>query len=130
MDKHSLRKTPLKREIVASLLNSKGPLSQADLIEALGATFENVDRVSVYRNLNQLKSVGLVHEVDVNSYVCCSHECDAHPHLLLFCLRCHRHQEVKDHRRIETLMDALGEFRFFGESQPLFLRGVCSSCAG
>ncbi|MBX3039405.1 MAG: transcriptional repressor [Bdellovibrionaceae bacterium] len=129
MDKHSMRKTPLKREIVCALMSEKGPLSQGELIQTLGTVFENVDRVSVYRNLNLLKAAGLVHEVDVNSYVCCSHECEAHPHLLFFCLKCHRHQEVKDHQKIDTLMSALGGFRFFGDNQPLFLRGICTSCA-
>ena len=128
LKKHALRKTPLKKEILAALLKSKTPLSQAELIGAVSGQLESVDRVSVYRNLNQLKEVGLVHEVDMNSYVCCSHECDEHPHLLFFCQRCHRHQEVKDHHQIDILMATLEKFQFFGEKQPLFLKGVCLNC--
>lgn len=128
LEKHSLRKTQLKKEILGVLLRSKKPLSQADLLVELGERLDSVDRVSVYRNLNQMKEVGLVHEVDMNSYVCCSHECDEHPHLLFFCQTCHRHQEVKDHAQIDTLMKTLSGFGFFGVNKPLFLKGVCSDC--
>ena len=128
LEKHSLRKTPIKKEILGALLQSKRPLSQAELLSALSERLESVDRVSVYRNINQMKDVGLVHEVDMNSYVCCSHECDEHPHLLFFCQSCHRHQEVKDHGQIDGLMKTLGGFGFFGIDKPLFIKGVCSGC--
>lgn len=103
-------------------------MTQGELIEALSRQQDLVDRVSVYRNLGALKGAGVLHEVDNNSYVFCSHECEAHAHLLLFCQVCHRHEEIKDHARIETVMKALAGLRFFGETQPLFFKGVCLNC--
>lgn len=128
LGKFSIRKTVLKREILVSLLKSKSPLSQGELIESLSGVLESVDRVSVYRNLNQLKAVGLIHEVEVNSYVCCSHECDAHPHLLFFCTSCEKHREVSDHVGIKNVMGALQPMGFFASSRPIYLRGICSQC--
>ncbi len=128
LQRHSLKKTQLRKNILLVLSQSKAPLSQASLISALSEELHSVDRVSVYRNLNQLKDLGIVHEVDVNSYVFCSHECESHAHLLLFCQKCHRHQEIKDHKRIESFMSALGHLQFFSNNEPIFLRGVCTRC--
>jgi Fe2+ or Zn2+ uptake regulation protein len=128
LEKHSLKKTPLRRRILLAFAEAKLALSQADLIAAISKDIEVVDRVSIYRNLANLKQAGVLHEVDSNSYVFCSHECESHAHLLLFCQKCHRHQEIKDHSRIRDFMAALGDFRFFGKKQPIFLRGVCTGC--
>ncbi|MBX3035244.1 MAG: transcriptional repressor [Bdellovibrionaceae bacterium] len=128
LEKHGLKKTPLRRLMLDVLSSASVPLSQADLIESLLSRVKNVDRVSVYRNLGQLKAAGLVHEVDTNSYIGCQHECEKHPHVLLYCQRCHKHREIKDHDGIRSMMEALGRMRFFGKSEPLFLKGTCSAC--
>ncbi len=129
LKKAGLKKTPLRRSILLALAEAKFSLSQADLIEIISKDLDVVDRVSIYRNLSHLKSAAVLHEVDSNSYVFCSHECEEHGHLLLFCQSCHRHQEVKDHSRINDFMLALGDFRFFGSKQPIFLKGICVACA-
>jgi len=129
LEKHSLKKTPLRRNILLAFSEAKATLSQAQLIEIVSKDMDAVDRVSIYRNLAHLKAAGVLHEVDSNNYVFCSHECEDHAHLLLFCQRCHKHQEVKDHERIDSFLSVLGGFRFFGKEQPVFLRGVCSGCA-
>lgn len=128
LDGHSLKKTPLRRNIVLAFTEAKSALTQAELIERLSEKMDVVDRVSIYRNLSSLKDAGVLHEVDANNYVFCSHECEQHAHLLLFCQKCHKHHEIKDHDRIQRFMLALGEFRFFGHKQPIFLKGVCGSC--
>lgn len=128
LEKHSLKKTSLRRNILLSFAEAKKALSQAELIEIISKELDIVDRVSIYRNLAHLKEAGILHEVSTNSYVFCSHECDEHVHLLLFCQNCHKHQEVKDHSRITSFLSVLGGFRFFGKTKPIFLRGICSSC--
>lgn len=128
LEKHGLKKTGLRRSILLAFAEAKSPLSQASLIEEISKGHGSVDRVSIYRNLSHLKENGVLHEVDANNYVFCSHECEDHAHLLLFCQKCHKHQEIKDHGRIGSFMSAIGRLRFFGKKQPIFLRGVCSSC--
>jgi len=128
LEKHVLKKTLLRRGILLALAEAQGPLTQAELIDRLSKNNLKIDRVSVYRNLSSLKDAGIIHEVDSNNYVFCSHECDAHAHLLLFCQRCYRHQEIKDHAKVSQFMQTLSGFRFFGKKQPLFLKGVCSGC--
>lgn len=128
LEKYSLKKTSLRRSVLMAFAREKKSLSQADLIEAVAKDLDVVDRVSVYRTLIRLKKVGILHEVEANNYVFCSHDCEEHAHLLLFCQKCHKHQEIKDHDRIDNFMASLGGFRFFDKSQPIFLRGTCSGC--
>lgn len=130
LEKHGLKKTPLRRQILLTFIKTKGAITQAELINSMLSNTKSVDRVSIYRNLNQLKAAGVLHEVEVNNYVFCSHECSEHAHLLLFCQKCHRHQEIKNHSRIEDFMSTLSEFKFFGKQQPIFLKGICSLCTG
>lgn len=129
LEQHSLKKTPLRRSILLAFVEARISLSQADLIEAISKDQEQVDRVSIYRNLVHLKDAGVVHEVDANNYVFCSHDCDSHGHLLLFCQQCHRYQEITDHGQIHAVNDVLGKFKFFGMDEPIFLRGVCLQCS-
>lgn len=129
LKRHHLKKTLLRRKILFAFLDARRPLTQADLIAALLRLGARVDRVSVYRNLSSLKDAGILHEVDANNYVYCSHDCDQHGHLLLFCQKCSRHQEIKDHDRIASLMVELNGLRFFSKQQPLFLKGTCASCS-
>lgn len=129
LKRHSLKKTALRRSILLAFLKAKGPLTQADLIETLSDLIATFDRVSVYRNLAHLKEAGILHELETNKYVFCSHECDSHGHLLLYCLRCQKHQEITDHPSIAQLMTAVGRFGFFSKGRSLFLKGVCSSCS-
>ena len=130
LDKSGLKKTTLRRRILATFLTTKTPLSQADLIQILVKRNFRVDRVSVYRNLAQLTDIGLIHELSFNQYVYCGHDCSDHGHLLMFCQNCQTHQEIKDHNKIESFMEALQEFHFFCDQNPIVLQGVCRSCSG
>lgn len=128
LERFSLKKTETRRRIISVFLSSKNSLSQADLLETLALHGENPDRVSIYRNLNQMKASGLIHEVDFNQYIACTHDCAEHPHLLLFCTNCQKHQEIKDHKKLNHLLRPLHDLHFFSQQLPLSIRGICESC--
>ncbi len=129
LQKHGLKKTNLRKMILMTFMKANGSLTQANLIEQLSEHISNFDRASIYRNLSCLKEAGVLHEVEVNNYVYCSHECDAHAHLLLYCKSCNKHQEIKNHSRIEEFVASLDVFQFFGKTKPLFIKGVCKQCS-
>lgn len=129
LKKHRLKKTALRMALLEEFLNAREPLRQAEIIERLEKRGGTVDRVTVYRNLVHLKTLGLLHELKNNSYVFCSHECEKHPHVLLVCQSCHEHEEINDHRRISQLMGVLAGFRFFGSGGSLVLNGTCAQCS-
>ncbi len=129
LKKFKFKKTELRLRILEVFRRSKGVLTQGELIEKLEKNNPSVDRVSIYRNLNQFKNVGIVHELENNFYVSCSHDCRKHPHLLLFCQSCKTHREAKDHLKIENLLKQLRELNFFGSSYPLMMKGTCEECS-
>lgn len=129
LSRYHLKKTELRVSILKAFINSKRALSQGDMISHLELEMGSIDRVSVYRNLNQLKNVGLVHEVANNNYISCTHDCEKHPHLLLFCDSCHKHSEIKDHNKIKTFFEALDMFNFFGDNTPISIKGLCHDCS-
>lgn len=130
LEQASLKRTTLRLALLQHLIQSKSPCGQMDIIQSLQRDLGNVDRVSVYRNLRQLVQKALVHEVDVNQYIFCEHDCDQHVHLLLFCTSCGSHQEIRDHKKIAPFVAALGQFSFFGTDSPISLRGICLKCQG
>lgn len=57
------RVTPARANILFVLLSSKQPLSHRDVEEALAARGDAFDRVTLYRALEWLESVGLAHKI-------------------------------------------------------------------
>lgn len=108
------------------------PHSQKELLEALEKNgFKSIDRVSIYRNLQQFLHAGLIHEVATNSYISCQHlaDKDHESHVVLFCQKCERHEEVcqdSDHGFFERLMGRTG---FFAKTGQLLISGICRNCA-
>ena len=129
LQKFKLKKTELRLRILEVFRHTEGVLTQAKLIEKLEKDHPYIDRVSIYRNLNQFKEAGIVHELENNFYVSCSHDCGKHPHVLLFCQSCKNHREVKDHLKIASLYKTLKELNFFGSSLPLMMKGTCEDCS-
>lgn len=123
-----LKKTSLRRLILNEFSRKSKALSQGELLSNLQKSGAKIDRVSVYRNLNQLKNLGAIHEIDANQYVLCDHECQSHPHLILVCETCHTHVEVKDHKLVDETLKNLRRYRFFGTQRTVALKGACQNC--
>lgn len=126
----SIRKTDLRIQLIGLFLKENRSFSQGEIIEELEAKTGAVDRVSIYRNLNQLKAAGIVHEIENNKYVCCTHDCAKHAHVLLYCQSCEKHNEVKDHEKLNSFFKAIGGFQFLSANRAVFLKGICQNCAG
>ncbi len=128
LNRFSLKKTDLRIHLIELFLKKRKPLSQGNIIEELEIENSTIDRVSIYRNLNQLKAVGIIHEVENNKYVSCSHECEQHAHVLLFCQSCEKHIEIKDHEKLNTFFTAIDKLQFLSSQRAVFLKGICQSC--
>ena len=125
--RQGLKKTVLRSKILGVLLQTTCPLSQAEIIKRLTHQME-VDRISVYRNLGKLLSVGLIHALEDNSYVACSHACTEGSHILLFCQSCQSHLELGQLDKKNPLLAALTQYYAIDEHRPVYLRGTCKQC--
>ncbi len=129
LNRFSLKKTDLRIQLIGLFIEDRKSFSQAEIIHELEKKAEPVDRVSIYRNLNQMKAAGIVHEIENNRYVSCSHDCEKHAHVLLYCQSCEKHNEVKDHEKLNSFFEAMGGFQFLSANRAVFLKGICQSCA-
>lgn len=93
----ALRVTSFRKDLLRILMESPKAMSQAELLSLMGPY---ADRVTLYRNLQTLMEVGLIHEVAVSNqaicYAMCPDHCESgehkHQHLHFHCLQCHTTQ--------------------------------------
>lgn len=89
----------------------------------------NVGRASVYRTLEQLEQLELVHRVDVGGEVFAferNDPCGHHHHMV--CVRCGRLAPFSD-PALERAIEAIGERAEFEVlAHDVLLRGVCPRC--
>ncbi len=121
--------------------------NQALVLEALAeaavplGAYDILDRVrgrgvrapaQVYRALERLRDLGLVHRVEtLNAFVPCrhAHENAQGPVILVICDHCGATRETED-RAIGGRLHALAATQgFLVQSSSLELRGTCSACA-
>lgn len=80
-EKHKLRKTPVRADILAIFFNKPFALSHGDLEETLKGKY---DRVTIYRTLHLFEKKGLIHKVPdengLSKYALCSHDCSSIQH--------------------------------------------------
>jgi len=127
-----LKRTSLRIAILEALSKKNKPCSQKELIEILTAkTKGEIDRVSIYRNIQQFLKAGIIHEVAKNAYVTCQHlHGGSSPvHVLLYCLKCARHEEVCEESEKSFFQQLMGRAGFFSKPGRLQVSGVCQSCA-
>lgn len=95
LEKHKLRKTPVRADILDVFLKNSHALSHSDIEESLGAGY---DRVTIYRTLYAFEEKGLIHKVPddacIQKFALCHDHCNEHhhqdDHLHFICTRCSR----------------------------------------
>ena len=120
-----------QREIIVKLLaKSDKALSPYDMRDKLKKQRINADVVTIYRVLETLESLSLVHKVlAVNGYVKCNSEADAKfCHHYLLCKKCHKIDEVEgeDLSKLEKKIAKTKKFQI--DSHYLEFTGLCKNC--
>jgi Fe2+ or Zn2+ uptake regulation protein len=126
------RYTPTRRRLVDILARAGTPLALPEIVRGR----RDLPQSSVYRNLAELESAGLIRRVaseDGSARYELAEELTGHHHHLL-CSRCGSVQDVgipsKLERELDRTLDALArEARFATISHRLDLIGLCRSCA-
>lgn len=126
--------TPLRREVLKLLLERGGSAKAYDLHDDMRNAHGRVAPMTVYRALDFLMQMQLVHRVDsLNVFIACSHgEADSPDHnhdaLMLVCTRCDKVVEQAAHEVASRLSAELAE-RFGFAAQGVEVKGLCRECA-
>lgn len=119
-----------QRLVLEALLRLKVPTSAYGLLDQLREQGLRAPP-QVYRALEKLIELGLVHKLDsLNAFVACSHP---HPHThglaaFAICTRCGKAEEIAELAIEKRLNSWSKDHAFKRESATLEMRGTCARC--
>ena len=126
------RLTPARLAAYAELVACKKPVSAYDLIERLEKRQgRKIAPLTVYRHLNFLIQVGLVHRLEsTQSYLVCDHPEQVHQHdsQYLLCSSCGRAHELESKKLSSLLGRISNQHGFQPQAAIVEVKGLCGDC--
>ena len=125
------RLTPARWAVYTELVSSDRPLSAYELI-ALQEDRQGrkIAPLTVYRHLDFLIDVGLVHKIEsTHAYVPCGHPDHGHETQYLLCTQCGRADELESEILEKVLADMALKRGFTTTKSMVEVTGLCVDCA-
>ena len=123
-----LRATPARIATLKLLENSHAPLTHAEVAAELEDS--GIDKATVFRNLNDLVSVGLLRRNELGDHVWRfevirehDHGSSSHPHFV--CIDCGNVSCIDE---VKLTAGSIRLSQRFGEVTEILLRGHCNDC--
>jgi Fur family zinc uptake transcriptional regulator len=125
------RLTRLRRSILLLVLSAERPLTAYEILDLLRPKDPSATPAGVYRSLDFLSELGLVHRIEsAKSFIACAMPDHAHPSQMLVCRRCGTVVETED-SRVARATESLGRRLGFAlDHNTIEFVGLCSSCRG
>jgi len=125
---HNIKKTPGRLAIIRALQDSTLPLSENDIKLKMN---EFYDRITFYRNIHTLTSLGIIHKIVVDNTLvkyalnCCDHEHHhENEHAHFYCEDC---QEVICLDQVSIpVVNLPGGYKI--KDKDFILKGKCGHC--
>ncbi len=129
-EKGGERFTDLRRQVFEIVWAGHKPVKAYDLLSELASKRSGVAPPTVYRTLDFLQSLGLVHKLEsLNAYLGCSHPEDEHQGQFLICESCEEVRELEFASFSDSIaqVEKAQDFRIKHMTVEFF--GVCSKCS-
>lgn len=111
------------------LLLRGGSAKAYDLQEDMQARHGRVAPTTIYRALDFLIEMHLVHRVDsLNTFVICNASGDEHHILLIVCVSCQEVTELQDETAYRAMSRHLAATGLEFQETSIEIKGVCKSC--
>lgn len=124
-----VRLTPIRKRVLELVWQSHKPMGAYDLLPALAEDGFNSAPPTVYRALDFLLELGLVHRLaTLNAFIGCSHPGHEHDSCFLLCKHCGKAQEIDAKSWFSELSDAAKAQGFMVEHQITEVVGTCPQC--
>ena len=124
------RLTAQRRQVLELVWASHRPVGAYDILESMSVDGKRYAPPTVYRALDFLINVGLVHRLDsLNAYIGCSDPSHAHSGQFLICTACRSVLEIADSSIERSIRERTDEIGFTTASVGLEVQGLCASCA-
>ncbi|MSO92218.1 MAG: transcriptional repressor [Rhodospirillales bacterium] len=123
------RLTDIRRQVLELVWQGHRPVGAYDILEALGRHGRKAQPPTVYRALEFLQRMGLVHRIEtLNAFVGCSRPGLPHTSQFLICRGCGRSAEIEDRKIGSIIAAAAARSGFSVERQSIEAVGLCMEC--
>lgn len=129
-EKAGARFTPLREQVYRLLIKANAPVGAYDLLDQLKLENDSAKPATIYRSLDFLLEIGLIHKVEsTNMFVACHHfGCD-HPVQFFICDECGDVSEIQSNSLYNALMEQAAAQGFSVKQQTIEAHGCCKNCA-
>jgi len=128
--KRQARLTPIRRRVLELVWDSHEPIRAYDILAKLSRERDNATPPTVYRALEFLMNLGLVHRIDsLNSFLGCRSPTRRHVAQFLVCRACHHVDEVDSLAVQRALIAESRKSGFTLEPSTFEVKGLCGACA-
>jgi Fur family zinc uptake transcriptional regulator len=126
----SQRLTPVRRQVLESLLQSHKPLGAYEIIDRTAREGTRHAPITVYRALDFLMDQGLVHRIESrNAFVACGHTHESGEIVVfLICEHCGAVGEAPSKAVADSLKAAARAAGFTPHTPVIEISGLCSHC--
>ena len=123
------RLTALRSRVLELVLQSHQPIGAYELLGLLRKERGNAQPPTVYRALNFLLDLGLVHRVkSLNAYISCCTPNTKHNAQFLICSDCGTASEISDTRLDKAINTLAKEAQFSVVNRSIEVEGKCPNC--
>jgi len=123
------RLTPVRQRVLELVWQSHKPVGAYDLLPQLAAEGFNSAPPTVYRALDFLLDLGLVHRINsLNAFVGCSHPGEQHPSCFFVCNQCGEAQELQASQVQQVAAQVEQMLGVVVQQQTTELMGLCPRC--
>lgn len=128
-EQKGVRFTTLREKVYSILLHHQDAVGAYDLLDELKETEDSAKPATVYRALEFLLEMGLVHKLESdNKFIACHHFGCSHPVQFLICDECGTVQEIQSDGLQDKLDKQARSVGFTVTRQTIEAHGRCSMC--
>jgi Fur family transcriptional regulator, zinc uptake regulator len=125
------RLTRLRRNVLLLVTSAERPLTAYEILDLLRPRDPSTTPAGVYRSLDFLTELGLVHRIDsAKSFIACAMPDHTHPSQMLVCRRCGTVVETEDSQVAQATQSLGRRLGFALDRNTMEFVGLCSSCRG
>lgn len=123
------RLTPIRRKVLELLLRSNRAAKAYALLDQMRAIHPAAAPPTVYRALDFLLSVGLIHRIEsLNAFAACRDVAHFHHGVFLICQRCGAVTELHEPELEEVMRKRIAAQGYLPAHDCAELKGVCLAC--
>jgi Fur family ferric uptake transcriptional regulator len=117
-----------QREIILKeLQDSHQHLSADELYERVKKIMPRISLATVYRNLETLSEAGIIGKLEISGRQK-RFDSDTHPHDHIYCLQCHRVDNIDFDRNLVNPAEVASDKGYRITGYRVEFKGICSAC--